>query len=554
MHSFGFALLRAAALHNGERLRPNVVLEEGEATRLLVAAARETLRSMASPAEVQTTGLSALTNFVRLGALQAEDIVRGSVPKALESRLSRLAAAAFPGLEAEGLGVATSHAISRFRAEKRRQGRFDLVDLLEEPLRLARTDPGAFASVLGSIDAVLLDEVQDLNPLGLSFARTVARGATYLFAVGDPRQSIYGFLEARPELMTLPASWGEEIGVRRLVRNYRSCETLVAEARSVLGLDASTMRPAFQLCAPGVVERIRHPDAGDEAEAVLQFVRRHEGGSGWAEVAVLARTRAQLWPVEERLVLAGLPVLATRGAGLFDDQGVSLALCYFRLLCSGDDKWFRRVYGRPNRYLGRDWLNELIGIAASWGVSLLEALDREPEFSRPYMRRGAEALRRDLSSLRRVRTPQAVLEGLRQTIGLDEHLRLATSAQPDAGDPCEGVERLADWIREQDLESSAAFLDAVDEAIARRERRQDSQGIRLITIHASKGLEFEVVALIGVTHGLLPHVRAQDRAEEARLAYVAVSRAKRALMLSTCAPGVPSWDWSWAVEASGVTP
>ena len=365
----------------------------------------------------------------------------------------------------------------------------DLDDLLDDLADLIGSDR-TFAEVQRwRFRHVFVDEFQDVNPLQLRLLQAWLGDQFDLCVVGDPDQAIYGWNGADPRALTEVGATFPGVTVLRLAHNHRSSPQVVAAARTVLNqptiAHVTTTRPNGPTASLA-----EFADARAEADGVAAAIsQRRRVGTSWGRFAVLVRTNAQVPAVLDGLARSGIPARARR-AGLLDDPDVRAALA--------DAPPADKPYGV------RDWLAEL------------DAAATDPE-------RGPEA-----RSGRPTDRPPS---------GIDAPFRSAVS------------ERLAAVIltaRRVTLDDPPASMSALRTALDGE--HGGPAAVEVITFHAAKGLEWPVVVVAGCETGLVPHLSAttaEAKAEEARLLYVAMTRAEQELIVTwatsrTTAAGVTS--------------
>jgi DNA helicase-2/ATP-dependent DNA helicase PcrA len=356
--------------------------------------------------------------------------------------------------------VAVAAVYERYQQEKRRQHLVDFDDLLLECARALETDPAFAATQRWRYRHLFVDEFQDVNPLQFRLLEAWRDGRDDLCVVGDPRQAIYSWNGADPRYLSEFAARFPGATVVHLDDNHRSTPQVVAVANAVLeGIGGHRLRaPGADGPAPTVSA---YASDEEEARSVVRALRRRGGAGRWSDLAVLARTHAQLVVFEDLLKAAAIPYRLRGSSAFLDQPAVKETLA-----------GLRRRAGAP-----------LAGV-----VPDLDALAREADQAGE---RGA-----DLDVLAR----QA-----REFLVLDR------------------------------TGSVGGFVAWLTARLAREEPATVGQAVDLATIHAAKGLEWPVVFLVGVEQGLLPIGHAttpEDRAEERRLLYVAVTRAERELHLS----------------------
>ena len=371
---------------------------------------------------------------------------------------------------------------------KKRRGVLDFDDVLAHTIRDLRRDSDFADAVRWRFRHLLVDEAQDLNPLQHALVDLLRAGRDDLFLVGDPSQAVYGFNGADPSLLVDVETRFPGIEVVRLPVNHRCTPQIVAAGVHVL---TSTGQPSPLVSnrADGPpVEQFLADDEADEGRHIAQFLLRCDPNlvrSG--EVGVLARTNAQLGPIEDALERAGLPVRRHATA-----NGTPLQSAVRQAAALGSASQLR-----------------------GWAHDVLDA---------PPV---AQSLRHRAES---PRTPPR-----RETAGSPG----AVSGRPDGadGDPERRVAAaVLDFLREQPLGDGATFRAWV--ATTNPFDDASTDGVDLLTFHAAKGREWHTVVVTGVESSLVPHKSAstvEGRAEEGRLLYVAFTRATDRLLVTHAA-------------------
>jgi DNA helicase-2/ATP-dependent DNA helicase PcrA len=392
-----------------------------------------------------------------------------------------------------------------YQEELRARGLWDFDDLLTGARRLLLAS--AKAEKLPWLH-ILVDEGQDLNPVQRDIVAAMANrpGAT-LFLVGDPDQAIYGFRGADHRLLT---HGFEGMTSLRLSQNWRSGSVVVKRA--------SRLASAGFVPARDQIGRVEWFQAATPQEELQRLVAQIKGEAELNDVAVLARTNGQALGVAMALREAGIPVLDEDN--VFDLQryrglNALMAVIYDPRSVGAQDFFIAaRVV---DRYLGKSFKEALEAVAAQNGLCPWDALDRP--LPRKWMARGAREFKALVRSLREThKRTQDVQVVLREAAVKTSFLDRFNMEEEDLV----AILRLATGKR-----TIPDFLRAMDEFTTSME-----SGVRVITVHRAKGLEFPVVYLPSLNVGTFPHRLAESSGEERRLLYVAVTRAKDKLVLS----------------------
>jgi len=429
----------------------------------------------------------------------------------------------------------------------------DFDDLIGQPLRLLRSEETR-ELWRQRLRHVLVDEYQDTNETQYQLLRELVGGGGGLTAVGDDDQSIYGWRGARPENIEQLGQDYPDLRVIKLEQNYRSTTKLLRAANSVIANNPHVYtKQLWSALGEGDDLRVLPcPDDENEASRIAAEIHtRVQNGARLSEFAILYRGHHLSRPLERALREAGIRYHLTGGRSFFDRAEIRDLLGYLRLLVNpSDNSAFLRVLNTPRRELGQTTAARIAQHAARCDQSLYEA-----------------ALADDLrTSL-----------GARQRAALDQLMRTLVMGSDEAerGGPMAAVDqviediRYREWLREQadNPEHAERMLGAVDELLGwlRRiggeraggepmtlagllahiqlagvldeEDGDAGEAVRLMTLHAAKGLEFPHVYLVGAEEGLLPHQNSIDdgmEAEERRLFYVGITRAQRSLAISYC--------------------
>lgn len=402
-----------------------------------------------------------------------------------------------------------------YEAIKRDAKRLDFDDLLLEAVRLFRESASFAATWQGKWTHVLVDEFQDTNLVQWQFLQALAAHHRNLFAVGDDWQSIYGFRGARPELMRAFSDVYPDAMIFRLETNYRSHDLIVDLGSQIIErnrdrqLDKQVVAHR-QATDTAIAQVVTVADEAEEAVWVVREIeksRRERPTVPLSEYAILYRINVQSRAFEEALTEADLPYQLVGDTHFYESRDVQTLLAYLRtaLDVSNPDIWIP-ILNRPMRYLSRETRER--ARRDGWNVLLHD--EKGQAFA---------------ATIERLRTKDSPVEAIRWLIDTQEGI-----VRP-SDEPLQWIDSLVAAARKHDTYRS--FLRYVDWVIEKSKEPKDD-AVWLSTIHASKGLEFDTVFLVGLAEGLLPYKKAQtpvELAEETRLAYVAVTRAKENLHL-----------------------
>ena len=435
-----------------------------------------------------------------------------------------------------------------YEQEMRAAGAVDFADLLMLPLKIMRTQPLVQSEYKARWRYILVDEFQDTNTVQYQFLMSVLNDAKRICVVGDDDQSIYRWRGAEVENIlgfdrALPG-----VTVIRLERNYRCSGNILDVASALISQNRSRHAKALWTEKPaGEPVRI-HVAPTDNAEAAWiarEVLALRDGDTPLREVAVFYRTHAQSRTLEDAFRQWGVPYAIVGGVRFYERAEVKDALAYLRVLLNPQDiiSW-ERIINTPPRGIGRVTVSAIHERSGRHQVSFWEACIALSESGSPSQKKklGAfVALIRSLQEIAEGGTALEVTEAILDKTGYVTRLKSQRSAEADAR--LENLQELMNAIdefgeRSEDT-SLAAYLEQVS-LVADIDRAQLGSEIddRLVmmTAHTAKGLEFDVVFLTGMEHGLFPHFNSLEEIggleEERRLAYVAMTRARKRLTLT----------------------
>jgi ATP-dependent DNA helicase UvrD/PcrA len=437
----------------------------------------------------------------------------------------------------------TARVYRRYQEALRRANAMDFDDLIGQVLLLFERHPAVADEVAGGVRYLMVDEYQDTNPPQYRLIRALARVHGNVCAVGDPDQSIYRFRFA--DITNILSFEHDFPGTRviKLEQNYRSTGNILEAASAVVRHNRSRIDKALWCeAAPGEpVELLIAADDRHEAERVVRRIAALRERHSLEQTAVLYRTNAQSRALEEALARAVIPYMMVGGTRFYDRREIKDALSYLRLLINpADDVGLRRILNVPPRDIGKNTVDIVLDVAREDGSSLDAAIRKTIALDRVGAR-PARALRALLDLLDEWRRdaahtpPGRLLAAILERTGYPAYLE--RSSPGDAAARMENLQELVAAVSEYDAAEDGlrAFLDRTA-LLSDADTTQGTAGVKLMTLHAAKGLEFEVVFIVGLEEDLFPHARSlenhDDVEEERRLFYVGMTRARRRLILS----------------------
>lgn len=451
-------------------------------------------------------------------------------------------------------------AYRRYQRALKDNGVVDFDDLLLLTEQLFTKHPKVRRAEAARFDHVLIDEYQDTNHSQYEIVRGLAMSHRNLCVVGDDDQSIYGWRGAEvTHILKFAKDW-PDAKVVRLEDNYRSSGSIIEHANTLIAFNAERHDKVLRAARnEGPKPRIlQFKDEHDEAVSVVKDVQRLLGlGRSAKDFAILFRTNEQPRAFETELRAANLPYVLIGGMSFFDRREVRDLLAFLRLVADpSDDPALLRVLNTPPRGLGDAARKALVAEAAARGTPVWDMVENPTgatALSKAAMA-GAMQLCSMVHNWQSLADKLSVEDMFRRII---DDTRYRAELQRLYDDPNDYDAR---WATVEEIVSAAASYDSrfksrsksprerivlfLDDLLvgnqddSREKEKQLSQNaIALMTLHSAKGLEFPVVYLVGMEESILPHKRSLEGgetqiAEERRLAYVGVTRAKEELTLS----------------------
>ena len=457
----------------------------------------------------------------------------------------------------------------RYQQALRLTGAVDFDDLLLVVDDLFVAHEAVRREEAGRFDHVLVDEYQDTSGIQERILTAIARDHASLCVVGDDDQSIYAWRGAQvSHILEFARRW-PGARVVRLEENYRSTPEIIQAANQLISCNAHRHGKKLVATAPSGVPPaiVQAQDELDESSRVVGDVesRLRDGEIIPAEAAILVRTGDQTRVFEQELRRRGIPYELVGSRSFFDRREVKDVMAFLRLLIDPDDDMaLSRIVNVPPRGLSAQTVIKARAAATAAGHSLWRELLAARDSGRlaPAAAAGVGTLER-IVALRDGARPAAggtavesvaagMLRRLLEMVDYRGHLRKEYEDPAEQDERWGSVEELAAALalHERNRRGQAdfatlirGFLDELVLDVTEAERFRDDKPrgkvLRLMTLHAAKGLEFDAVWMVGLEEGLLPHQRSIDDGlqaidEERRLCYVGVTRAKKRLMLSLC--------------------
>ena len=425
---------------------------------------------------------------------------------------------------------------SDYESELEARGKLDFEDMLSLTYELLSERSDILKAVQNRYRYILVDEFQDINFLQYNIIKLMAGEKQNITVVGDDDQSIYRFRGARPEIML-----GFERDFRNVKKvfldiNFRSSTQIVNASTKLISFNSKRFPKTFKAKngdgAPVSLIEFKNPFL--EVNSIIKDIKDYiKSGQDINNIAVLYRTNLSPRLLIERLMRNNIP-FTIRDAipNLFDHWVAKDIISYIKLAINmGDKSDLLRISNKPNRYISRDSLS-------SSRANIETLFDYYDDKS--YMIKRIVELREHLRTIKNLK-PATALRYIRNVVGYDEYIEEYCDMNGVESDDCYSILG--------DLENSAAEYNTFNDWFvhmdeyknelieARKKSNENDKGVRLMTFHSSKGLEFDIVYIIDVNEGSVPYKKAKgvdEIEEERRMFYVAMTRARKKLFICYC--------------------
>ncbi|MFJ4028232.1 DNA helicase PcrA [Paenarthrobacter sp. NPDC089989] len=465
--------------------------------------------------------------------------------------------------------TAVAEVFKGYTQRLRQANAMDFDDLIAQTVYMFRAFPALAESYRRRFRHVLVDEYQDTNHAQYALVREIVGLGTdtevqpsELTVVGDSDQSIYAFRGA--DIRNIVEFEHDYPNARtiKLEQNYRSTQNILSAANSVISRNPNRQEKRLWT-AEGDGEKIVGyvgENEHDEAQFIAKEIDRLQDEEGLrpGDVAIFYRTNAQSRSIEDVLVRVGLPYKVVGGTRFYERKEIKDALAYLRVLVNPDDDVnLRRVLNEPKRGIGDRAEGAIAALAERDRTSFMDAARRADQAPGMATRSvnavsGFVKLLDDLAEVASGSGASAALEAVLEQTGYLAGLRASNDPQDESR--VENLAELVAVVREYERDnpegSLGEFLEQVS-LVADADQIPDAPGadidaavaeakrlgvVTLMTLHTAKGLEFPVVFLTGMEHGIFPHQRSatdpKELAEERRLAYVGLTRARKRLYVT----------------------
>jgi len=486
-------------------------------------------------------------------AAQVKDLLHGAKPDVIDDTRNLISRAKNAGLSPEqAMAAARSNrekeaasVYERYQARLSTFNAVDFDDLIRLPVQILEENPEIVQGWRERIGYLLVDECQDTNDAQYRLLKMLAGERGNFTCVGDDDQSIYAWRGANPDNLLQMGVDYPKLEIVKLEQNYRCSNRVLRAANALIAHNPHEhLKTLWSDQADG--ERIRVwecRDSDHEAEKVaaeISFLANAKQVP-WSDFCILFRGNFQSRPLEKAMQLLRVPYHLSGGTAFLERQEVKDLLSWLRLIVNpDDDAAFLRAVQSPKREVGAGSLAKLAELAATKHVPMSRAAESMGALQH-LPPRAANGLSAFTDILRDLRQQSATLPAADLVRRLAEKSGLLTDLRNQSKDEASfqrrkaNLEELAEWFEGGPRGASAGDLAAQLALLSRNDKDDGGNQVRMMTLHASKGLEFRYVFIVGCEDGVLPHEVSLDEGnlqEERRLLYVGITRAKEQLWMS----------------------
>ena len=449
-----------------------------------------------------------------------------------------------------------AHCYDRYNKQLRAYNALDFDDLIMLPTLLFKQNAEVRSKWQEKIRYLLVDEYQDTNTSQYELIKLLVGNRARFTVVGDDDQSIYSWRGARPQNMVRLRDDFPALRVIKLEQNYRSSQRILHCANILIDNNDHVFdKKLFSNLGEGEkLQIIEAKNEEHEAERVVGELIAHRfiAKTHYRDYAILYRGNHQSRLLEKILMQNRIPYKISGGTSFFSRAEIKDMMAYLRLVVNqDDDAAFLRIVNTPKREIGTATLEKLGSLAQEKHVSLFEAIF-DFELIQRVTPKAYDALQKfarwivELNDEIQRSEPERAVRAMLASLHYEEYLYEYATSPKAAEMQSKNVATLFDWVA--DMLKGDEFNEPMNlnqivtrltlrDMLERGEEEDDSDQVQLMTLHASKGLEFPYVFLIGMEEGILPHQTSIDEdnvEEERRLAYVGITRAQQNLWFSLC--------------------
>ncbi|MFT3903293.1 MAG: 3'-5' exonuclease [Niabella sp.] len=435
-----------------------------------------------------------------------------------------------------------------------KNGAMDFDDLLLKFYEILKTFPDALSKYQHKFRYILIDEYQDTNPAQYEIIKLLGAMHENVCVVGDDAQSIYSFRGATIQNILQFQKDYDDVKVVKLEQNYRSTQNIIHIANKVISINKGQIpKVLFTENATGEKIRIvRTMSDNEEGKFVADTIQEQKLRNHYRnkDFAILYRTNAQSRAFEESLRRMGIPYTIYGGISFYQRKEIKDLVAYLRLIInSRDEEALKRIINYPTRGIGKTTLDKVVYIANTQNMTMWEVLERATELG--FHGRTLELIQQFVMMIKSFSSMLEKYNAYDVAFHVGKQTNLVKELFNDKS--TEGLQRyeniqellnsIKEWVESPDNEEGevvdktlGAYLQQITLLTDADEKDPDADTVKLMTIHAAKGLEFDCVFAAGLEEMLFPNALSintrEELEEERRLFYVVITRAKQKLWIS----------------------
>lgn len=457
--------------------------------------------------------------------------------------------------EEDPYDIATEYVYRYYQEKLSFYNSIDFDDILFLVVRLFKENPDIAEKYSEQFQYIMIDEYQDTNGLQFNLVRGLTSKHSNLCVVGDDDQSIYAFRGADITNILEFEKAFPGAKIIKLEQNYRSVSPILSLANHVIKDNPHRREKTLWSTKESPIKPLLWAmgDTDHESQVVADEIAKYQSTGGHlGDIAILYRSNTQAQPIEDELRMGQIPYCVLGGQKFYEKKEIKDLIAYFSVLLNPNDQLsLRRILNVPHRGIGTATLNKFILKSEQDRISIFDALEQAPELagSRERNIRDFVKLIRDYQIKFKDNPLAEATSTLIEEINFlpfiekqYDNLKQAERRKTDVQMFIESAARFEKFQREQaTLKNFVEKLLLQDSQDNQEEDEDDDvrkNEVTLMTLHSSKGLEFDIVYLIGMEEEILPHKKTitdgDDIAEERRLAYVGVTRAREKLIMTYC--------------------
>lgn len=387
---------------------------------------------------------------------------------------------------------------------------------------------------------LLIDEFQDTNTIQYLLAKEWSANNN-IMAIGDVKQAIYGFRGAVPELFMNFHNKNENTTVINLDTNYRSCDNIVKNSnRFIKKYYGSYVHYSDSIAhnkKDGTIERYSFNDRKEESISIVDNIELMiKEGSKLKDISILYRNNSHADYIECELKDRNIPYIISKDSSFFKRKEISAIMCYLRLILnSHDDGAFEEIYkfrSYPLNFFSDKILSDIKSESGKRNISLYESF-LDFKYDKTWLKTNVKIFDDSIRRLKLQKEKQcdiiSLIDNIKRVFKFEDYIDSKYTNSEEANERLDSIETLKKFIKGDNLNNFIDYVYSEDKNKDKNKNNKDA--ISLMTVHASKGLEFDNVFLVGVEDGKFPSEKS-DLLEEVRLFYVATTRPKTNLLIS----------------------